>query len=208
MKTIKHLTLALLFIGFTSCSNDDDNSSALMEIETETITNLQATQSADYSTTPPTITGDYIKFSFDAGAITTGDEWDIAFRGSTIIINGGEATAEDQPERTGEGGAYIASGTLASVTTVDPSLFNADSTTNGLAIPTGSDNGWYNYNPTNHLITPLAGKIIVVKTHDGRFAKIEILSYYENSTPNEDLTNSQFYTFNYVYQPNQGESTF
>jgi len=208
MNTFKFLTLVTLFIGFTSCSNDDDNSTPVLEIESETVSNLQATQTADYSTNPPTITGDYIKFSFEAGTTTTSDNWDIAFRGSTIIVNGGEATAADQPIRTANAGAYIATGTLAGITEVNTELFTSDSSANGLAIPTGSDNGWYHYNPSTHIISPIAGKIIVVKTNDGRYAKLEILSYYKNSQPNDDLSNSQFYTFNYVFQPNTGVTTF
>ena len=88
IKTIKFLTLVALFIGFISCSNDDD-STPLLEIESETVNDLQATQSADYSTNPPTITGDYIKFSFETGETTTSDNWDIAFRGTTILVNQG-----------------------------------------------------------------------------------------------------------------------
>ena len=207
MNTFKFLTLVTLFIGFTSCSNDDDFTPVL-EIESETVSNLQATQTADYSTNPPTITGDYIKFSFETGTTTTSDNWDIAFRGSTIIVNGGEATAADQPIRTANAGAYIVTGTLAGITEVNTELFTSDSSANGLAIPTGSDNGWYHYNPSTHIISPIAGKIIVVKTNDDRYAKLEILSYYQNSQPNDDLSNSQFYTFNYVYQPNTGVTTF
>ena len=207
MNTFKFLTLVTLFIGFTSCSNDDD-STPVLEIESETVSNLQATQTADYSTNPPTITGDYIKFSFETGTTTTSDNWDIAFRGSTIIVNGGEATAADQPIRTANAGAYIVTGTLAGITEVNTELFTSDSSANGLAIPTGSDNGWYHYNPSTHIISPIAGKIIVVKTNDGRYAKLEILSYYQNSQPNDDLSNSQFYTFNYVYQPNTGVTNF
>lgn len=205
-KPFSIVLIIALTLGFSSCSDDNDN--PLLEIESSTFSNLKATQSADYSTNPPTITGDYIKFSFKTGAITTGNDWDIAFRGSTIIVNGGEATATDQPARTANVGAYIASGTLASVTDVNTTLFVSDSATNGLAIPTGSGNGWYTYNATTHIISPIAGKIIVVKTHDGRYAKLEILSYYENSQPNTDLSNSQYYTFNYVYQPNEGVTTF
>lgn len=205
-KTINVLSLIVLVISLTACSNNDD--APLLEVTSETFSNLKATQSADYSTNPPTITGDYIKFSFETGAVTTGNDWDIAFRGSTIIVNGGEATATDQPARTSSAGVYIATGTLASITEVNTTLFKTDSATNGLAIPTGSGNGWYNYDSTTHIISPIAGKVIVVKTNTGHYAKLEILSYYENSQPNESLSNSQFYTFNYVYQPNDGVNTF
>lgn len=204
MKTIKFLTLTALFISFTSCSSDDD-STPLLEIETQTISNLQATQSADYSTNPPTITGDYIKFSFETGATTTGDNWDIAFRGSTILVNGGSATADDQPERTGNASVYLATGTLAEISAVNETLLKQDNATNGLAITTGSGNGWYNYNSTTHIISPIAGKVIVVKTNNGLFAKLEILSYYKDA---DTASDSQYYTFNYVYQPNKGVTTF
>lgn len=204
MKTIKIFALSILFIGFASCSSDDDVSNPQQEVKSQLVTNLKAVQSADYTTDPPTIIGDYVKFSFEKGDITTGDDWDIAFRGSTILVNGGEATTADQPERTGDGGAYITTGTLESITKVDVDALKKDSKESGLAIPTGSGSGWYNYNPTNHLIMPIAGKVIVVKTHKGKYAKMEILNYYENSKPNEDLSNSQYYTFNYVFQPNSG----
>ena len=207
MKTLKFLTLALFFIGLTSCSNDDDSTptAQLEEIETQTVSNLEATQTSDYSTNPPTITGDYIKFSFETGATTTSDDWDIAFRGTSILVNGGPATADDQPERVGNAAAYITTGVLAEISAVDTSLLLQDDTTNGLAITTGSGNGWYNYDPTTHIISPIAGKVIVVKTNNGKYAKLEILSYYLNADTSSE---SQHYTFNYVYQPNEGVTTF
>ncbi|PCH72700.1 MAG: hypothetical protein COB98_11585 [Flavobacteriaceae bacterium] len=167
--------------------------------------NLQATQTSDYTTNPPSITGDYIKFSFEKGAITEGDDWDIAFRGTTLLINGGKATADDQPTRSGKGAAYIATGTLADIKKADTGMFKQDDDQDGLAITTGSGNGWYNYNPSNHMISPIAGKIIVVKTAEGNYAKMEILSYYKNGNSSEG---SQYYTFNYVYQPISGEVSF
>jgi hypothetical protein len=72
-----------------------------------------------------------------------------------------------------------------------------------LAIPTGSGQGWYTYNGGAMVNTPTAGKIIVVKTSEGRYAKMEILSYYEDapaSPVNTDI--ARYYTFRYVYQPN------
>ncbi len=204
MKTIKFFTLLTLFIAFTSCNKDDDTT-ALEAVETKTITNLKAEQKADYTTNPPTISGDYIKFSFETGATTTSDNWDIAFRGSTILVNGGEATAEDQLARTGKAAIYITSGTLASIEEVKVSLLKTDSSVNGLAITTGSGNGWYNYNPKTHIISPIAGKVIVVRTNNGNYAKFEILSYYKD----KDTSGiSQHYSFNYVYQPNKGVTTF
>ena len=99
---------------------------------------------------------------------------------------------------------------MADVTEVDVSLFTQDSG-NGYAIMSGSGNGWYTYaGPPTFLITPTAGRILVFKTADGKFAKVEILSYYEGAPENPDAftDQSRYYTFNYVYQPNSGETTF
>lgn len=204
MKTIKFFTLITLFTLTFSCDKDDD-SAPLVAVESKAVTNLKAEQTSDYTTNPPTISGDYIKFSFETGAITTTDNWDIAFRGSTILVNGGKKTSDDQPERTGNAAVYIASGTLASITEVNTSLLKEDSDTDGLAITTGSGNGWYNYDSNTHIISPIAGKIIVVRTSSGKYAKFEILTYYKDGDTSGD---SQHYTFNYVFQPNEGVATF
>ena len=111
---------------------------------------------------------------------------------------------------TGQAAAYIASGTMGSITDVDTSLFVQDSDT-GYAITTGSGNGWYTYSgPPAHLITPIPGKVLVFKTRDGKYAKVEILSYYENAPANPDISvhATPYYTFNYVYQPNADVTTF
>jgi hypothetical protein len=75
------------------------------------------------------------------------------------------------------------------------------------AIPRGSGNGWYNYNPSTNVISPIAGRVIVVKTSEGKYAKMEILSYYKDSpvTPvSGDI--DRHYTFRYVYQSGTGTS--
>ncbi len=166
------------------------------------VENLHAPQSADYTTNPPTISGKFTKFDFATGKVTDSDtDWDIAFRGTKIIVNGGVSSGlTDEPERNGDAAGYIAKGTLESVTSVDTSLLVQDSA-DGFAI----SNEWYSYDSTTHIITALAGKIIVIRTRDGKYAKVEILSYYKDGDTNSDY---RYYTFNYVYQPKDGVTTF
>lgn len=204
MKTIQFFTVLSFITSFISCNNTDE-SAPLVAVESKAITNLKAEQTSDYSTNPPTISGDYIKFSFETGAVTTSDHWDVAFRGSTILVNGGEVTAEDQPARTANAAIYITTGTLASVDEVTVASLKTDSATDGLAITTGSGNGWYSYDPNTHIISPIAGKVLVVKTSNGHYAKFEIVSYYKD---NDTSSDAQHYSFNYVYQPNVGVTTF
>ncbi|WP_445732154.1 HmuY family protein [Mariniflexile sp.] len=207
MKTIQLVTLVTLFIGFTSC-NSDDNTTPLLEVESQNISNLYAPQEGGQG---QPVSGQFAKFDFATGQTTTsGTEWDIAFRGTTIIVNGGVSLGTtDEPERTGNAAAYIANGTMASITDVDASLFTQDSNT-GYAIASGSGNGWYLYDSQANLITPIAGKILVFKTRNGNYAKVEILSYYKDapSNPKVAVDEGRYFTFNYVYQPNEGVITF
>tara|TARA_B110000902_G_scaffold31612_1_gene33805 strand:+ start:2231 stop:2863 length:633 start_codon:yes stop_codon:yes gene_type:complete len=209
MRTFKTLTLvAIAILGFTSCSSDDDTT-PLLAIESEQVINLHAPQTGGQG---QPVGGVFTKFDFSTGTITTSDtDWDIAFRGTTIIVNGGESQGtNDEPNRTGNAGAYIASNTFAGVTNVDESSFVQDSEST-LAIATGSGNGWYTYaGPPTHLITPTAGKILIFRTTDNKYAKVEILSYYENAPENPDafVDATPYYTFNYVYQLNENVTTF
>jgi hypothetical protein len=203
MKTIQALAIAVLCIGFTSCDSDDDVTQTAV-LQSKTISNLAAPQTGGQG--QGTVGGPFTKFDFETGLETTNDtEWDIAFRGTTIAINGGVSTGTaDEPARNGNAAAAIATGTFASITTVDEFTFLQDSNSS-FAIPTGSDNGWYNYNFMTNLITPIPGKVILVRTRDGRYAKVEILSYYENQ---DTSASGRFYTFNYEYNPNEGDTSF
>ncbi len=206
MKTIKFLTIALAMTSFLACSDDSDD---LLPVVSITVEDLHAPQEGGMG---QPISGPFTKFDFDTGMETDSEtDWDIAFRATDIIVNGGSSMGTiDEPTRNGDGGAYIAMGTMADVTEVDVSLFAQDSE-NGYAIISGSGNGWYTYTgPPTFLVTPTAGRILVFKTADGKFAKVEILSYYQGApdSPDAFTDQSRYYTFNYVYQPNSGETTF
>jgi|GEM_PF-462983 len=172
------------------------------------MTNLYAPQEGGMG---QPVSGAFAKFDFETGTSTDSDtDWDIAFRGSSIVVNGGVSSGiTDEPERNGLGAAYIATGTMETVTAVDTSLLVEDSA-DGFAIPEGSGNGWYTYDSSTHVITPTAGKILVFKTRDGKYAKVEILSYYKDAPASPDIytDESRYYTFNYVYQPHEGVETF
>jgi len=201
------LAVVFLAVAFASCSNDDD-STPTDPVQTETVSNLYAPQTGGQGQPEG---GEFAKFDFETGAVTTSDtDWDIAFRGTTIAVNGGTVTGtEDEPERNGDAGVAIVTGTLASVTTAEGLTFNQDADAS-FAIPTGSDNGWYNYagDPT-HLITPIPGKVFVFRTTAGNYAKVEILSYYEDAPAEPDAFTdaTPYYTFNYVYNPNEGDTS-
>lgn len=194
-------------IFLSSCSSDDDGQPTLNPVESNTVSNFPAPQTGGQG---EPVGGPFSKFSFSTGASTTSEtEWDIAFRGTTIAVNGGVVTGTtDEPTRNGDAGASIATGTFAGITDADGLTFTQDAAT-AFAIPTGSDNGWYNYNPATNIITPIPGKVLVIRTHDGKYAKLEILSYYKDAPAEPDgfVDEARFFTFNYVYNPNEGETS-
>lgn len=66
---------------------------------------------------------------------------------------------------------------------------------------------WYEYVFERHTVLPLPGKTIVVKTPEGNFAKIKIVSYYKGNpdTSSDDFINfirpeDRHYTFEYAIQ--------
>lgn len=203
--TCKILSLCLMTFAIGSCS-DDDNGPILIAVESQTATNIPAPQTGGQG---QPVGGPFTKFSFATGTVTTSNaDWDIAFRGTTIAVNGGTGTGtDDEPIRNGNAGAFIASGTFASITDGSGLTFVQD-VDGAFAIPTGSDNGWYNYNPQVNQISPIPGKVLVIRTNDRKYAKVEILSYYKDVPAQPDAeSEGRFYTFNYVYNPNDGQTT-
>lgn len=205
-KIILTLTVVSALI-FTSCSNSDEET--ILQVEAKTVTNLHAPQNSDYTVSPPVISGEYTKFSFKEGSIVTGNDWDIAFRGLKIIVNGGNkynSSDNDEPSRTGNASLTVVNNTFNGVTEApDNTEFNQDSE-NLYALNVDGDS-WYTYNGQTHIVSANAGTIIVVKTSEGNYAKMEIVSYYKDGD-NSLQENARYYTFNYAYNPNIGDKSF
>ncbi|MCF2873109.1 MULTISPECIES: HmuY family protein [unclassified Tenacibaculum] len=200
MKQLKTL-LVLAIISFVATSCSDNDTSVVKSVEAKTISNLYAPQVSDYTVTPPVISGDFTKFSFKEGKVVTGDNWDIAFRGLRVIVNGGSKYGlTDEPERTGNASLAVVNSEFSKVLMAPAdSEFKQDGT-GVYALPI-SGAGWYTY--AAGVVKTNAGVIIVVKTIDGNYAKMEIKSYYKDLTSNEP----RYYTFDYVYNPNVGDKS-
>ncbi len=125
--------------------------------------------------------------------------WDIAFKGTTIIVNGGNSGP-------GNGAAQVINGVFSDVMAAPEGGWTQDGE-NGKAIPVGSGNGWYNYEPATNAITPIPGRVLMIRTADGRFAKISMINYYKGlpEVPAPD-SQSRYVTFDYVFQPDGSKS--
>lgn len=135
-----------------------------------------------------------------AAADSNSLKWDLGFRGSTIVVNGGTSGP-------GNGGAFVYKGTLNDLSAVPAdSTFKADNAPN-FAIPIGDNKGWYVYNQVQNLLTPIPGRVLVIRTASGKYALVEILNYYKGGvTPDpsasdfEKTSKQRYYTFRYAYQ--------
>jgi hypothetical protein len=185
--------IAALF--FSACDDNDENP----------VKPLEAAEMKDLNSES---TKNFTFFSFDDDQIVlTSDsatsKWDIGFRGTTIILNGGNSGP-------GQAEGQIVSGIFDELTEAPELGYVSD---NASAKAILGSNGWYTYTGTasvpNHAILPIAGKIIVVKTSDGKYAKVEIISYYKGNPDTTTATfadpatrpASRFFTFRYIYQP-------
>lgn len=216
----KVFILPALLIGMTfmfSCKKDssdpvDTSNNGTFKVFTvrniTTVHNLEADTIIGFAPTgQPFGAGRYTFFNLEqkqviANSDSASTKWDLGFRGTTIIINGGTSGP-------GNGGAFIYNGVFENLTVIPAdSVFRTDAGSN-YAITSGSGRGWYNYNAPVNLVTPIPGKVLVIKTANGKYAKVEVLNYYKggvtpSSTASDDvkLREQRFYTFRYTYQPN------
>jgi len=206
MKTnLVALTVITTAALFASCTKDEVTTP--VTLQTKTVNNLQAdTIIGIASNGQPYGSGKYTFYSLESNTVVVNADsattkWDVGFRGTTIITNGGNSGP-------GAGGAFVYTGTFGDVSQIPTdSTFRTDNAPTAYAIRTGSGNGWYSYNPTTNLVTPIPGRILIIRTATGKYAKIEIQNYYKggvtpdaSASDNDKLTKQRYYTFRYSYQ--------
>lgn len=144
----------------------------------------------------------YIYFSLATGKdVPAGDaktdKWDVAFSKTTIAVNGGTSGP-------GKGGALVLEKSFDQVTEAPKDGYKTDGES-GSAIPGGSGNSWYKYDMSVHAILPIVGRTILVKTAAGKFAKIEIISYYKGAPEEVPTEESSYFTFRYSLADENGK---
>lgn len=140
--------------------------------------------------------GRYTFFDLDDSTMvvdSASTRWDLAFKTTTILVNSGESGP-------GTARAALYEGLFDELTAVPGGIeWRSGGGAANPAIPSGSGSGWYNYSgPPNHLITPIPGRVILVETSEGNYAKLRIISYYLGAPEEPGSTESRYYTFEYV----------
>ena len=212
-KTVQSIALLVIILtSIIACTKSD--SPTVLPITAITVRDIPADTVVGLSAQGAPITkGVYTFYSLEKNAIvpntdSASTKWDIAFMATRIIINGGTSG-------TGQGGAFVYTGLFDDLKTIPTdSVFKTDNAPTSYAITAGSGKGWYTYDGLNNLITPLDGRVLVIRTASGKYVKMEITSYYKggatlpaSASDMEKLTKQRYYSFRFAYQPN-GTKTF
>lgn len=202
-----------LSIALVACTKDEEtivvpvSAITVKDLAADTVTGLGLDgrpQSAG-TTTYYSLVDNKVVASTDAAST----KWDIAFSSTKILINGGTSGP-------GIGGAFVYVGLFDALKTIpaDSNFATDNANAASFAIPLGSGKAWYTYDGLTTLVSPIAGRVLVIRTATGKFAKIEIISYYKggvtlpaSASVNDKLFKQRYYTFRYAYQPN-GSKTF
>jgi hypothetical protein len=213
-KNLTKIAMGLgLCIALVACSKDEEtivvpvSAVTVKDLAADTVTGLGVDgrpQSAG-TTTYYSLVDNKVIASTDAAST----KWDIAFSSTKILVNSGTSGP-------GLGGAFVYVGLFDALKSIpaDSNFATDNANAASFAIPLGSGKAWYTYDGLTTLVSPIAGRVLVIRTATGKFAKIEILNYYKGgvtlpatASVNDKLFKQRYYTFRYAYQPN-GSKTF
>ncbi|WP_316750408.1 HmuY family protein [Pedobacter gandavensis] len=112
------------------------------------------------------------------------ENWDLAFNNTAIKLNSKHKVA----------GQVLSNTSFDKVVKAAESGYRED-TQSSSVIPNGSGKGWYNYDMATHALTPIEGKIFLIRSAAGKQYKFQVLSYYFDEL---DYNDTGFYTFKYA----------
>lgn len=208
MRHISILSFSILFF-LGACQKQGSNANADGQVTVATVRDIPADTIIGISPIgQPFGAGRYTFYSLERNELVPSQDsasrrWDIGLRGTTLITNSGNSGP-------GGGGAFVYVGLFDELSKVpSDSAFRVDNIPSAYAIPAGSSRGWYAYNPQANLVTPIPGRVLVIRTANGKFAKLEVLNYYKGGqTPavaasdDDKIRRQRFYTFRFAFQPN------
>lgn len=150
----------------------------------------------------------YFSFSTGTKVDTTkkiSTDWDIAFAkeyNSYVSFNNGTNTTSFGYGGTGKGAMVVVNKAYDQVTEA-PS--DAEFTTNGITAAgwdSGAGNGWYFYELKTHIAVPVINRTYVLRTAEGKYAKLQLISMYKGAPATVSDLNwpAPYFTFRYYVQ--------
>lgn len=126
---------------------------------------------------PDTVTLDarqddrWTRFDLARGTVAgPGEPWDLAVKRYRLAVNGGDGFA-------GEGGVVRLDAPFDAVAEAPAAGYESSRVSSGGDTINAVLDDWYGYSLFSHLLEPRASTF-VIRTHDGKYAKLRILGYY------------------------------
>jgi len=192
----KYILLGIFLWSLNSCSSDGDGE----DIPTTTETVITKNILNLFAGGPTGGDSPTVYFNLETGLEVPPSEagtknWDISFKRTDIRLNGGVSgpgnagafIIDDQDYEaieTAPDGNYIKDGD-------GPDDSSGIGVANGLAFT-----NWFTYSAETHTVVP-NNQVYIIRTANNKYAKLQILSYYSESSP----PISASYTFKYALQP-------
>lgn len=196
------LLIATIAFVFTNCDSTTGSGELESQIEIHTAKDVPANADAGRGAPPDFTFYNLENHEIISDSDSVSNAWDIAFSGTTILVNGGVSGP-------GEGGAVVLDQAFDATDQAPSSGYEVDTDTSHAITD------WYNYTGDSepaHAVLPIENTTIVLKTGDGdHYAKFRIISYYKGNpdTSTDEFANmetrppSRYYTFEYAIQLNE-----
>ncbi|GAA4341762.1 HmuY family protein [Mucilaginibacter gynuensis] len=132
-------------------------------------------------------------------------EWDIAFAkeyNSYVSINNGTDDGSFGNGGPGQGAMVAVNQAYDKVTTAPSDEDFAKNAITAAGWDSGNGNGWYFYDLNTHLAIPVKNRTYVLRTAEGRYAKLELVSMYKGAPAVVTDLNwpAPYFTFRYYVQ--------
>ena len=118
---------------------------------------------------------EWVYFDFSSGTVVSASreslDWDLAFKRTDILTNGGETNP------AGEGGAMDLGEVLLGEAVLPAEGYLADATDDENGVENPALHKWYSYNWTTHIVNS-KGHTFAVRTATGELVLLKFASYY------------------------------
>lgn len=135
----------------------------------------------------------FVFFSFEQSKVLAFTDsptarWDVAFKDSVLLTNNGVSGP-------GKGGGLVFKGVYDDIPCFPDTVAIDIDSTQARAINTT----WFENDPTTSLIKLIPARTILIRTGNGKFAKMEVMKFYDEKN---GVKRRGLYTFRYTYQSN------
>jgi len=185
----KAIVACLVMLLASSCSKEDnkpDSTDRLSTVITDLVGDTTASMSEGGSASFQNL---YFNFSTHS-AVTISDadkattKWDLAFTGpynSEVYVNYGGYQYNPGYGGPGQGAVIQIDKPYDQVTTAPSAAEFSASAVTKIGWDSGNGNGWFFYSLDNHISVPVKNRTFVLRTADGKYAKLELLNVYKGN---------------------------